>query len=94
MALTETKVIDKIEVMQTGHIQVREAIKILKDGEVIAQNFHRFTVAPGESTQDMDTKVVAICAAVHTPEVITAYQAEQARLAEERAAQAAAQQPA
>lgn len=92
MSLSEIKVVDKIEVVESGHVQVREALRVLRDGEVIAQSFHRFAVAPGEATQDMDAKVLAICAAVHTPEVIAAYQAEQARLAAEREAMAAAQQ--
>ena len=87
MSLSETKVTDKIEVMENGSVQVREALRVLSDGEVIAQNFHRFVVAPGEATQDMDPKVLAICAAVHTPEVIAAYEAQ-------LAAQAAAMQPA
>ena len=87
MSLSETKVTDKIEVLENGNVQVREALRVLRDGEVIAQNFHRFVVAPGQATQDMDVKVLAICAAVHTPEVIAAYEAQ-------LAAQAAAMQPA
>lgn len=83
MAIQEIKVIDKIEVLENGSVQVREALRVLRDGEVIAQNFHRFVVTPGEASQDMDAKVVAICAAVHTPEVVAAYQAEQARLTAE-----------
>jgi len=89
MSLQETKVVDKIEVVESGHVQVREALRVLRDGEVIAQNFHRFVVAPGEPTTDMDPKVQAICAAVHTPEVIAAYQAAQVAAAQ---AMAAAQQ--
>jgi hypothetical protein len=92
MSLSETKTADLIEVLENNFIQVREANRVFRDGEVIAQNFHRFVVAPGEATTDMDAKVQAICAAVHTPEVIAAYQAEQARMAAEREAMAAAQQ--
>lgn len=86
MALTETKVTDKIEVLENGVVQVREANRVLRDGEVIAQNFHRFVVMPGQATQDMDPKVLAICAAVHTQEVIAAYEAAQAARASEMAA--------
>lgn len=92
MSLQEIKSTDKVEVLDNNTVQVREVTRITRDGEVIAQNFHRFVVAPGEATQDMDAKVLAICAAVHTPEVIAAYQAEQARMAAEREAMAAAQQ--
>lgn len=89
MSLSETKTADMVEVLENGFVQVREATRVLRDGEVIAQNFHRFVVAPGQATQDMDSKVLAICAAVHTPEVIAAYQAEQARIAAEMAARQA-----
>lgn len=92
MSLSETKTIDKIEVLENGHVQVREANRVLRDSEIIAQSFHRFVVNPGDDLTSMDAKVQAICAAVHTPEVIAAYQAEQARMAAEREAMAAAQQ--
>ena len=74
MSLTKQTITDKIEkVGQFNHIQVREAIQVLEDGQVISQSFHRYVVAPGESSSD--PKVAAIIAAVHTPSVISAYQA-------------------
>ena len=39
MALQEVKVIDKIEVVENGTLQVREATRIMKDGEQIAQMY-------------------------------------------------------
>lgn len=76
MSLSETKVVDKIEVLENSSVQVREANRVMRDGEVIAQTFSRFVVAPGQDTTGMDAKVIAICAVVHTPEVIAAYQAQ------------------
>lgn len=76
MSLSETRVVDKIEVLENGSVQVREALRVLRDGEVIAENFHRFVVAPGQDTSGMDGKVIAICATVHTPEVVAAYEAQ------------------
>lgn len=87
MSLSETKATDKIEVIENGTVQVREAIRVMRDGEVIAQNFHRFIVVPGQDTTGMDPKVVAICAVVHTSEVIAAYQAQQAEAAARLATQ-------
>jgi len=75
MALSEVKVIDKIEVTENGVVQIREATRIVKDGEVIAQTYHRSTIAPGQNYSDQDAKVKAICQAAHTPEVIAAYEA-------------------
>ena len=73
MALTKQTVTDKIEIVgQYNHIQVREAIQVLEDGQVISQSYHRYVVAPGETSND--SKVQAVIAAVHTPDVIAAYQ--------------------
>jgi len=73
MSLTKQTITDKIEIVgQFNHIQVREAIQVLEDGNVISQSYHRYVVAPGETSND--SKVQAIIAAVHTPDVIAAYQ--------------------
>ena len=76
MALTETKLIDKIEVVENGIVQVREATRILKNGEQIAQTYHRWTLTPGQDVSDQPDNVKAICQAAWTPEIIAAYQAQ------------------
>lgn len=76
MALTEVKLIDKIEVVENGTLQVREATRILKDGEQIAQTYHRWAFAPGSDVSEMPANVQAVAQAVWTPEVIAAYQAQ------------------
>jgi hypothetical protein len=78
MALTETKVIDKIEVIENGTVQVREVTRIIKDGSEIAHTYHRWAFAPGSDVSEMPANVVAICNAAWTPEVIAAYAAQQA----------------
>jgi hypothetical protein len=78
MALTEENIADKIEVVENGTVQVRTANIVLKDGVELARNFHRHTIAPGQDYSAEDQKVQDICAAVHTAEVIAAYEAAQA----------------
>lgn len=74
MALTKQTITDKIEVVgQFNHVQVREAVQVLEDGNVISQSYHRYVVAPGETSAD--PKVAAVISAVHTQDVIDAYQA-------------------
>jgi hypothetical protein len=81
MALTETKVIDKIEVVENGTIQVREATRIMRNDEVIATTYHRWSFAPASDISSMPDNVKAIAQVVWTPEVVTAYeQAQQASL--------------
>ena len=75
MALTEESFADKVEVTEAGHVQVRVATVIKRDGEEISRSFHRHVVSPGDSYADEDAKVQAICAAVHTQDVIEAYAA-------------------
>ena len=76
MALTEETLVDKIEVVgEFAHVQVRTATVIKRDGEEISRSFHRHVVGPGDDYSNEGAKVQAICAAVHTQEVIDAYQA-------------------
>ena len=75
MALTERTVEDKIEIVgDYKHIQVRTATVIERDGVEISRSFHRHTIAPGDDVSGESTEVQAIAAAVHTAEVISAYQ--------------------
>ena len=75
MALVEKQIVDKIELIESNHIQVRTANIIEKDGTEIARTFHRHVLAPGDSIVNEDPKVQAIANAVWTEEVIAAYQA-------------------
>jgi hypothetical protein len=77
MALTETKEIDKIEVVGNGIVQVREATTILKDGEFYARTFHRWSFAPESDISAMPANVQAIAQVAWTPEVIATYKAQQ-----------------
>ena len=74
--LSKEVVTDKVEVVgQHRHVQVRTATVVKEDDVELSRSFHRHVVAPGEDTTGMDAEVIAICAAVHTPEVIAAYEA-------------------
>ena len=83
MSLTEELIEDKIEVVSNKCVQVRTATVIKRDGVEISRNFHRHVVVPstksGDSWADTDisgesTEVQAICNAVWTDAVKTAYQ--------------------
>lgn len=78
MSLTETKVIDQITVTENGTVLYREATRILKDGEQIAQTYHRTSLTPAQDLTGQPANVVAICTAAWTEDVVAAYQAAQA----------------
>ena len=77
MALTEETIQDKIEIVGPfKHVQVRTARVIYDDGTEISRSFSRHVVAPDISTTDLaneSAEVQAICNAVHTEAIKTAY---------------------
>jgi hypothetical protein len=75
MSLEKQTVIDRIEVVESGTVQVRQTVRIMEDGQELSKSYHRWTIAPGQDYSDQETNVQAICAAAHTPEVIAAYKA-------------------
>lgn len=75
MSLEKVEVVDLIEVIENGTLQVRTKTAIKEDGVEISSKFHRHVVAPGDDYSGESDRVKAICAATHTPEVIAAYQA-------------------
>jgi len=79
MALIEKQIVDKIELVESNHIQVRTANIIEKDGVELTRTFHRHVLAPGDNVSTEDPKVQAIANAVWTEEVIAAYQASIAK---------------
>ena len=74
MALTKEIIVDKIEVLEMGQVQVRTATRVLEDGAVLSSSFHRHVLAPGDDLTEQDAKVAAIATATWTPEVVTAYE--------------------
>ena len=81
MALTENTSIDRIEVIEHGFIQVRQATVIKRDGEFVSRTFHRWVLTPDSDISGQEQKVKDICNAAWTDEVKAAYEtfkAEQA----------------
>lgn len=72
--LEKISVIDQIEVVENGVIQIRTVNKIMEDGIEISKAYHRHILAPGSSLEGENEKVTTIANAVWTTEVVTAYQ--------------------
>ncbi|MDB2618461.1 hypothetical protein N9X96_00230 [bacterium] len=72
MALTKEVVADKIEVVTgqdedgnaTTSVQVRTATKVLEDGAVISQSYHRHVIQSGDDWSSEPANVQTICNAV------------------------------
>ena len=83
MALTKETVVDKIEVLEMGQVQVRTATRVKEDGAVLSSSFHRHVVEPSTKSGDTwadtdisgeDARVQAVATATWTSAVKTAYQ--------------------
>jgi hypothetical protein len=73
--LEKIEIVDRIEVIESGSIQVRTKTAIKEDGVEISSKFHRHVVAPGDDYSGEDARVQAICAALHTAAVVASYKA-------------------
>ena len=76
MSLDKQTKIDRVEIVENGIVQVRQATIITEDGKQISRTFHRWCIAPGEDYSTQEQQVQDICKVTHTPEVIAAYQAQ------------------
>ena len=86
MAMHEETVIDKIEVLEHGNIQVRRAMYLVRDdGTRLLLGYHRVGHDPseidderpgrGHSIDNEDPRVKAIAAVEWTPAVVAAHRA-------------------
>ena len=76
MALSKVITEDKIEIVgDYKAVQVRTCTKVLEDGVELSSGFHRHVVTAGQDYSNESAEVQAICAVVHTADVISAYEA-------------------
>jgi hypothetical protein len=79
MALEQKIVIDKIEVMENGVIQVRQRTDIFDSKSpsvIIAFNYYRWTLTPAQDLTDQAPNVVAVANAIWTADLKNAYQTQ------------------
>ena len=50
MAITKEEIAHKIEVLESGNVQVRTATVIKEDGTELTRSFHRHTLAPSDKS--------------------------------------------
>ena len=77
MALEKIEIVDLMEVIENGCVQVRTKTAILEDGKEISSKFSRHIVAPGDDYSHEANRVKAVCAAVHDQWTVDVYKAAQ-----------------
>jgi len=75
MALEKVITEDKIEIVASKAVQIRTCTTVMEDGVELSSGYSRHIVFPGQDYSEESPEVQAICAAVHTPSVVAAYQA-------------------
>lgn len=77
--LTKLVLIDKIEILEDGTIQLREKTKVIEDGVVLAAtNTDRRVIVPGGDATGESVEVQSLVSLIHTPERVEAYLAQKA----------------
>ena len=84
MALEKQTLVDLIETLENGCVQVRTTTRIIDDGKIVSQTYHRHVVSPSDDYSQEDARVQAICTVIQTPEVIEKYKAQQKIAIEEQ----------
>lgn len=77
MTLTKEIVIDRIEILEDGQLQVRQVTRILEDGKIISQAFHRHVVAPGDDMTMENERVRKVANLLHDKATVDEFNAEQ-----------------
>jgi len=80
MSITKETVVDQITVCENGIVLYREATRIIEDGKVLTQTYHRSSLTPGQNLDGQPANVAAIAQVAWTPELVAAYQVQQAAL--------------
>jgi hypothetical protein len=75
MALSKNIIVDRIEVLQRGQVQVRTATVIDEDGTELSRSFHRHILNPGADTSGEAQRVQDIATATWTAQVVTDWDA-------------------
>jgi len=75
MALNKTIVVDRIEVLEMGQIQVRTATVVDEDGIQISRTFHRHVLNPGADLTGQTDRVTGIANTTWTAEVLSDWEA-------------------
>ena len=65
MSLLKVQIVDLIEVVENGTIQVRTKTAIMEDGKQISSTYQRHVIAPGDDYSNEDARVKAICSVIH-----------------------------
>lgn len=66
--LTKETVVSQISVDEHGNVSVRRSTRVMEDGVLLSESYHRHVVEPGDDLTAEAPEVAAIAAVAHTKE--------------------------
>ena len=76
--LTESTVISAITILEDGQIQIRRSRRVFDGAEMLAEQYHRHVIVPGDDTSQEDARVKSVATLIHTSTVVADYRAARA----------------
>ena len=76
MSLTKETKVDEITITEKKIVLYRQVTKILEDGKVISTSYHRNSLVPGSSLEDVPSDVANVCNVVWTQDIIDSFRIE------------------
>ena len=73
MEITKKTVIDRMEILENGTIQVREARRVFEGSELLAEKYHRYVLTPDMDVSTQPSDVKKLCTLRWTKKVKDAY---------------------
>ena len=77
--LTDTTVVSAITILEDGQIQIRRSRRVFDGPDMIAEQYHRYVLTPGDDVAQEDARVKAVAGLLWTPAVIQAYRDNRAK---------------
>lgn len=81
--LTEQTVVSAITILEDGQLQVRRSRRIFDGAAVVAEQYCRHVLAPGDDVSKEDERVRQVSSALWTPEVVAEFRRKQVEAKEE-----------
>ncbi len=92
MSITKEIAVDQITITENGTILIRQTTRIMEDGNELSKQYHRSSFVPSSDVSAQPQNVQDICNVAWTTEIVSAYQAQQAQIAQEQADRQAQQE--
>jgi hypothetical protein len=80
MALTKEQILDRLEILEDGTIQVRWATRVIDDdGTILGERYQRHVLSPGDDVSGEHLRIRRVANAIWDAQTIADYRAKRGR---------------